>query len=106
MASSVETPITGMPAPKARPLAAATPMRMPVKDPGPTATAMASQAARLRSAFFSIPSTMGMRVRLWVRPLHWKAEAKSAPSSVTAAEQAFAEVSMERILTASRLPQW
>ena len=80
-------------------------MRMPVKDPGPTATATASQAVRVRSAFFSIPSTMGMRVRLWVSPLHWKAEASRAPSSVTAAEQAFAEVSMDRILTASP-PQW
>ncbi len=34
MAAKVETPTAGLSTEKARPLAAATPMRMPVKDPG------------------------------------------------------------------------
>jgi hypothetical protein len=69
MASRVETATAGFSAAKANPLAAATPMRMPVKDPGPTDTAMASQSRTVRPVFFKIPSTMGIRVRLWVRPV-------------------------------------
>jgi hypothetical protein len=69
MASRVETPTAGFSAAKASPLAAATPMRMPVKDPGPTATATAPQSSRRMPALARMPSTMGIRVRLWVRPV-------------------------------------
>ena len=69
MASRVETPTAGLSAAKASPLAAATPMRIPVKDPGPAATATASMSAMVSSVFFKMPSTMGIRVRLWVRPV-------------------------------------
>ena len=44
-------------------------MRMPVKDPGPAATATAPQSWTVRPVFFSMVSTMGIRVRLWVRPV-------------------------------------
>ena len=71
MAARVETPTAGFSAAKASPLAAETPMRMPVKEPGPTATAMTSQSCTVRSVFFKMCSTMGMRVRLWVRPVSW-----------------------------------
>ena len=69
MAARVDTPTVGLSAAKASPLAAATPMRMPVKEPGPTATAMASIWDTVSSVFFKIPSTMGISVRLWVRPV-------------------------------------
>ena len=69
IAARVDTPTAGMEAAKASPLAAETPMRMPVKDPGPTATATAPMSAMARSAFFRMCSTMGIRVRLWVRPV-------------------------------------
>ena len=44
-------------------------MRMPVKEPGPTATAMASMSDSFKSVFFRMCSTMGIKVRLWVRPV-------------------------------------
>ena len=69
MASRVETAAQGLSAAKASPLAAETPMRMPVKDPGPAATATASQSRTVRPVFFSMASTMGIRVRLWVSPV-------------------------------------
>ena len=69
MAARVDTPTAGMEAAKASPLAAETPIRIPVKDPGPTATATALISAMVISAFFMICSTIGIRVRLWVRPV-------------------------------------
>ena len=69
MAASVDTPTAGLSTEKARPLAAETPMRMPVKEPGPTATAMASISDSFKSVFFRMCSTMGIKVRLWVRPV-------------------------------------
>ena len=70
MAASVDTPTAaGLSTEKARPLAAETPMRMPVKEPGPTATAMASMSDSFKSVFFRMCSTMGIKVRLWVRPV-------------------------------------
>ena len=71
MAARVETPTAGLSTEKARPLAAETPMRMPVKEPGPTATAMASMSDSFKSVFFRMCSTMGINVRLWVRPVSW-----------------------------------
>lgn len=69
IASSVETAAAGSPAANASPFAAATPMRIPVKDPGPTATATAPSSSMRKSAFFSMDSTMGISVRLWVSPV-------------------------------------
>ena len=54
---------------QARPLAAATPMRTPVKEPGPTATAMTSISSRVRPVFFRRSAAMGMRVAEWVSPV-------------------------------------
>ena len=69
MASRVEQPAQGSSAAQARPLAAATPMRRPVKDPGPAATAITSTWSRVSWLLASMSRTMGSRVRLWVRPL-------------------------------------
>ena len=54
---------------QASPFAVATPMRSPVKEPGPAATAITSASSRVCPQFFSMSCTMGSRVRLWVRPL-------------------------------------
>ena len=48
MDSKVEQPAQGRWAAQASPLAVATPMRSPVKDPGPAATAMRSRSAGVR----------------------------------------------------------
>ena len=71
MAASVDTPIAGFSEPQHSPFTAATPMRMPVNEPGPRATATASTSASFVSVFFSRSSTMGSSVRLCVRPEHW-----------------------------------
>ena len=44
MEAKVEQPAQGNSAAQARPLAVETPMRSPVKDPGPAATAMRSSS--------------------------------------------------------------
>ena len=69
MASRVETPAQGFSPGQARPLAAATPMRSPVKEPGPAATAIRSISSNAAPQLSSICSSMGIRVRLWFRPL-------------------------------------
>ena len=97
MASSVETPAQGLSPGQARPLAADTPMRRPVKDPGPAATAITSTSDSGTPAMSSIPSSMGIRVRLWVRPQCSKFWASSRSSSQSATEQAVAEVSRANI---------
>ena len=44
-------------------------MRRPVKLPGPLAAASRSISRTRNPAADSIPSTRGIRVRLWVRPM-------------------------------------
>ena len=68
MASSVDTPQQGSALAHASPLAADTPMRIPVKLPGPWATAMISISSIVSPAVFSIPSSSGISVTLWVSP--------------------------------------
>ena len=97
MASRVETPTQGLSEAQARPFTVETPMRMPVKEPGPWATAKISTLFRLSSAFFSMSSAMGSRVRLWVRPLHWLYWEIRSPSRTRATEAAFAEDSKARV---------
>ena len=102
MASSVDTPMAGFCAPQASPLAVDTPMRTPVNEPGPRATAMASTSASLVSVFFSICSTIGSSVQLCVRPLHCWLWAMSTPSRHRATDAALAEDSSARISMMSR----
>ncbi len=59
----------GLSSGQASPFAVATPMRSPVKEPGPAATAITSTSFRDAPQFFSMLSTRGSRVRLWVSPL-------------------------------------
>jgi hypothetical protein len=68
MASRVETPQTGLSSAQARPLTVATPMRTPVKEPGPRLTAKRSTSGREIPRFFKRSSAMGSKVRLWVKP--------------------------------------
>ena len=105
MASRVDTPIQGLSAAQARPFTVAMPMRRPVKEPGPAATATASISSRVSSLFFSMSATMGIRVRLWVRPVHCQAVASGAPSRSTAQEAALAVVSRARIVIGTP-PRW
>ena len=106
MASRVETGTQGFSAPQASPLAEATPMRNPVKDPGPAATAIPSTSRRAQPLFRSMSSTMGSRVRLWVRPADCQAEASTCPSSNTAQEAALAELSSASSFMVPPSPQW
>ena len=70
-AARVDTAAQGLSTAQASPLAAETPIRTPVKDPGPAETATASRSARAMPVFFSKSSTRGIRVRLWVSPVSW-----------------------------------
>ena len=97
MASSVDTPVQGFSSAQARPLTIDTPMRMPVKEPGPCATASRSTSLYVSSAFLSMSSPIGSSVLLWVRPLHWLTWLSSFPSLTRAAEAALAEDSNARI---------
>ena len=69
MASNVDTPIQGSWRGQANPLAVDKPMRSPVKEPGPLATAMTSTWDSWCPQLSSMVWHMGNRVRLWVRPL-------------------------------------
>ena len=69
MDSKVEQGAQGLSPGQASPLAAATPIRIPVKDPGPVATAMTSISSSFSPVFSSRAVTMGIRVAEWVRPL-------------------------------------
>ena len=68
MASSVDTPTHGLSVPSASPLTVATPMRTPVNEPGPCATAKASTSESETPQFASSASAIGRRVRECVRP--------------------------------------
>ena len=50
-------------------VAAATPMRTPVKEPGPSATATAETSSAVLPHCFSISSAMTINVWLWVKPV-------------------------------------
>ena len=104
MASRVEHPAQGSWAAQARPLAVATPMRSPVKDPGPAATAMRSKSATVRPQWASSSSVMGRRVWLWVKPVSRKDWAIRASSSHRATEAAVAEDSSARIFMGAPPP--
>ena len=101
MASSVETPTAGFCAPQASPFAAETPMRTPVNEPGPCATAISSTSDRETPAFFKRSSAIGSSVRLCVRPLHCTVCAISAPSRHSATDAAFALDSSAKISMSS-----
>ena len=95
--SSVERGIQGLSCGKAKPFIAATPIRTPVKEPGPLVTAKASISSSARFAFFKRPCTSGSSVWLCVRPVFKKASPNSFPSSAIATLAAQAEDSSARI---------
>ena len=65
--SSAETAAQGLSSTCAIPLTAATPMRRPVKEPGPTEAANKSTCWMVMWLQDSSDSTIGMMVWLWVR---------------------------------------
>ena len=67
MASSVETAQHGFPSAIAMPFTLETPMRTPVKEPGPAVTAKRSTSSNAVRVQASSCSTMGMSVWLCVR---------------------------------------
>ena len=91
----------GLSAPSASPLTVATPMRTPVNEPGPCATANASTSSSATPQFWSRLSAMGSSVREWVRPQFWKDCAMSFSSPVRATEALTAEDSNARIFKAT-----
>ena len=50
---------------KARPLAAATPTRNPVNEPGPSETAMPAKSSTVASTCASIPAMRGVNSTVW-----------------------------------------
>ena len=70
MASNAFTATQGFPAPCAKAFTVLTPMRTPVKDPGPTTTAMRSTSPRVMPEADKAASTMGIRLAEWVSLLH------------------------------------
>ncbi len=81
----------------AMPLAAAMPMRTPVKEPGPADTAnrpISSICSRAAERRFS---TMGISVWEWVMPTSIYACASSLPSCTMAQEACFAALSIAKI---------
>ena len=66
IARSVETPAQGMFRAIAMPLTQETPMRTPVKEPGPAETAMRSTSSSVRPERRSTLSTIGISVWLCV----------------------------------------
>ena len=89
---------------KASPLAAATPMRIPVKDPGPAATATASMSAmRQLRILQKCPPRWASGCGCGSDLCPDSRQASSRPSSTTAADTARAEVSSARIFMAAPL---
>ena len=59
-------PTTGLPVASARPRAAATPTRTPVKLPGPTVTAMRSRSAKASpAALHHVSAIIGISRSAW-----------------------------------------
>ena len=67
-ASSALTAQQGLPTAWAKPLTMHTPMRTPVKEPGPVTAAKASMSSQRRPVARRAASTAGRMVCEWVRP--------------------------------------
>src|ERR1700730_7372583 len=92
-------PMAGRLQASAKPRAAASPTRKPVKLPGPTVATMRSIVSKPTAAVFITRSTMGNSASAWPRPISWDSMASGTSSSVskTVAEQASSAVSMARM---------
>src|SRR3984957_12640089 len=104
-AARVETPTTGIPS--AMPIAGdiARPMRMPVKEPGPIATAMRASEGKPPSMPRIASSTIGAKASAWPRVIGRliTASGSARPLSTTATDAAPQEVSIARIRMVYRL---
>ena len=84
----VETPAQGICRGRASPLTTESPMRSPVKLPGPLVTPSRSMSSIVSPQARSAVSIMGSRVSLWVMPLlHWVSYSRvSSRKMATAAD--------------------
>ena len=104
IASKEETPTQGLSVPNANPLTVAMPMRIPVKDPGPTEQAIQSIFSTDTPAVFSIWRIIGSSVVLCVCPELSIYCATNAPSRHRAAEAVTAVLSNAKIYNYDSLP--
>ncbi len=96
-ASKLVTPTSGNPEARAIPRAAASPIRSPVKAPGPTVTPSPSSWPNVMQDSSSTAWTMGIMASDCPRSIAAKRRATTAPSRQSAAEQAPVALSMPRI---------
>ena len=87
-ASRVETPTRGSDAASPNPWAAAIPIRIPVKLPGPTVTPIRSRSLKSVAVSAMTSWIMGTRISEWPRSICWERCPRIAPSRQIAAEQA------------------
>ena len=80
-------------------LAVAEPIRSPVKDPGPSATAMVSMSLSVSPDEAMTRSIMGIRVSEWVSLLHTLYSALITPSDSMAAEATSPDESIASMFT-------
>ena len=90
---------TGRPGPATRPFAKARPTRRPVKEPGPTVTAMRPRSAGRAPASCRHSATIGASRSWWPRLIGSERAPSTRGPSITAAEQASRQVSIPRIFT-------
>jgi hypothetical protein len=96
MALKLSMPTTGLPAARPIPRAAASAMRIPVKLPGPTPTAILASASKARPASAITSITSGINAWAWPRAMGASRQATLLPSARMASEQAAAEASKAR----------
>src|SRR6056297_3784701 len=96
IASSVDTPIAGMPSPRANPRAAETEIRMPVKLPGPTPTPRRVRLAHDLPCSARNDSSIGMRCSACPRDIASTWVPTTRPYENKAAAQCAADVSNAR----------
>src|SRR3984957_1898004 len=104
-AARVETPTTGIASASPIARAMASPIRMPVKEPGPVATAMRVSEANPPSMPRMASSTIGAKASAWPRVIGRliTASGSARPLSTTATDAAPQDVSIARIRMSYRL---
>ena len=100
-ASNVVMPTTGRPPASARPRAAASATRMPVKDPGPTVTAILVRSPKPQPASAIAARIIGISRSAWPRLIGSRRRAAMRPPAHSAAEQQAPELSKARMVSPS-----
>ena len=103
-ASRVDTPTRGIPAAKQMPFAVASPMRMPVKDPGPTEQTMRWISRTGREISSRSRSTSGTRVGECCSPRRRVSATRASPFTAAMASTSVA-VSIARARVGTLIPE-